>query len=179
MTPRFNMLMSKEDADLPLYLRTPAFSRGSHEMRQKSPQQDQAKWPHLSPKILAEEKLPTNSEDPREGPALPCPPSPPRGPELPQSLPTTLREQETQGCHSPNPSVLAWAGPGVHVALPKSFFTTWKLLLNSQKTPLPAQVSWSILVGGSGPPWASAESREPWNPGRSRAVCFPISRHLC
>lgn len=66
MTPKFHMLMSKEDADLPVCLRTSAFSRGSHEMRQKSPQQDQAKWPHLSPKILVEEKLPINSEDPRQ-----------------------------------------------------------------------------------------------------------------
>lgn len=39
---------------------------------------------------------------------------------------------------------------------------------------LPSQVSWSLLDGGSGPPWTSAENREPWSPGRSgSSLLFP------
>lgn len=110
-----------------------------------------------------------------------CPPSPPWGPVLPHSLPATLREQRTQGCHTPNSSAFAWAGPGVLMALPNRFLTTGKRFLNLQKTPpLPAQVSRSISTDLDGGLLASLDmcreqgALEPrQEPGRRLAHLLP------
>lgn len=58
------------------------------------------------------------------------------------------------------------------MALPNSLPATGKLFLNLDKTHFPAQVSWSLLVGGSWPSWTSAKSRGPWNPGGSWSSLF-------
>lgn len=67
-----------------------------------------------------------------------------------------------------SPACLPEPGPeGLSVHGFASFPTTRSLFLSLGNMLLPSQVSWSLLDGGSGPPWPSAESRGRCHASRS------------